>query len=146
MLGDAESFVFLAAVQGLAALADAHPPCIERLAGLFASDIATAPLAPASVAVSANRSVLAVRVRIKLGEALMYSARRCGAVLPLRARYYVNAMIAVIKATNEKASQSVPAKEASGLTLAAQPAPPGRLPAAPGNHGTRVGTVRCPQS
>lgn len=49
MTGDGDSYVYLAAVQGLASLADALPGwCIPRLVGLFAALPAATPTSPAT--------------------------------------------------------------------------------------------------
>ncbi|RLN45153.1 hypothetical protein BBJ29_003334 [Phytophthora kernoviae] len=79
-LHDAESYVFLAAVQGLAALADTH------------ADIAIPALVKA---LSDSSSTL--ETRIKLSEALLFSAKRCGETLPKFAKLFVYAYLDCIR-------------------------------------------------
>ncbi|TYZ65520.1 hypothetical protein PybrP1_000804 [[Pythium] brassicae (nom. inval.)] len=79
-LDDPESYVFLAAVQGLAALADAH------------ADVAI----PLLVAALRDRSEPLAR-RIKLSEALLFSAKRCGETLPVHAKTFVFAYLDCIR-------------------------------------------------
>ncbi|KAI9913324.1 hypothetical protein PsorP6_005745 [Peronosclerospora sorghi] len=77
---DSESYVFLAAVQGLAALADVHP------------DVAIPVLVNALGDV--NNSL---ESRIKLSEALLFSAKRCGETLPKYAKLFVYAYLDCIR-------------------------------------------------
>ncbi|GMF64542.1 unnamed protein product [Phytophthora lilii] len=79
-LHDSESYVFLAAVQGLAALADAHP------------DVAIPALVKALR--DSNNSL---ESRIKLSEALLFSAKRCGETLPKYAKLFVYAYLECIR-------------------------------------------------
>ncbi|GLD98464.1 hypothetical protein PINS_up007161 [Pythium insidiosum] len=72
-LADAESYVFLAAVQGLSTLAEAHP------------DIAI-PLLVGALRDSKQHSL---ERRIKLSEALLFAARRCGETLPNYSKLFV---------------------------------------------------------
>ncbi|KAG6962343.1 hypothetical protein JG687_00007200 [Phytophthora cactorum] len=79
-LHDSESYVYLAAVQGLAALADAHP----------------------NVAVPALVKALqdpenSLESRIKLSEALLFSAKRCGETLPKYGQLFVYAYLDCIR-------------------------------------------------
>ncbi|CAI5718549.1 unnamed protein product [Hyaloperonospora brassicae] len=79
-LHDAESYVFLAAVQGLAALADVDPDvAIPALVKALRDD---------------NESLEA---RIKLSEALLFSARRCGETLPKYGKLFVYAYLDCIR-------------------------------------------------
>lgn len=113
MTGDGDSYVYLAAVQGLAALADALPGwCIPRLVGIFtaasgsssgstsasgakssfrsAADVAARePAGPAAAAMGP----LPLSQRLKIGEAVVLSARRCGDAMPKYAHFYVNAFV-----------------------------------------------------
>uniref|UniRef100_H3GK10 Uncharacterized protein n=1 Tax=Phytophthora ramorum TaxID=164328 RepID=H3GK10_PHYRM len=79
-LHDSESYVFLAAVQGLAALADAHP------------DVAI----PALVKALRDPNT-SLESRIKLSEALLFSAKRCGETLPKFAKLFVYAYLDCIR-------------------------------------------------
>lgn len=79
-LDDAESYVFLAAVQGLSTLSDAHP------------DVAI----PLLVASLRDRSASLER-RIKLSEALLFTAKRCGETLPKYAKVFVFAYLDCIR-------------------------------------------------
>ncbi|KAF4319611.1 hypothetical protein G195_007099 [Phytophthora kernoviae 00238/432] len=79
-LHDAESYVFLAAVQGLAALADTH------------ADIAIPALVKAL-----GDSSSTLETRIKLSEALLFSAKRCGETLPKFAKLFVYAYLDCIR-------------------------------------------------
>ncbi|KAL7694463.1 putative target SNARE coiled-coil domain, RNA polymerase II assembly factor Rtp1 domain 2 [Plasmopara halstedii] len=80
-LHDSESYVYLAAVQGLAALADAHP------------DVAI------PVLVKALRDTTnPLEIRIKLSEALLFAARRCGETLPAYSKLFVYAYLDCIRA------------------------------------------------
>ncbi|KAJ0410198.1 hypothetical protein P43SY_002530 [Pythium insidiosum] len=89
-LEDAESYVFLAAVQGLSTLAQAHP------------DIAIPKLVDA-LRDSSNHSL---ERRIKLSEALLFTARRCGDTLPKYAKLFVYAYLDCIRpATRPPARQ-----------------------------------------
>ena len=115
MAGDGDSYVYLAAVQGLAALADALPGwCIPRLVGVFtaasgpgpvagdgASGVAAGAAPPAAAAAAAAaaatpaaaRTPLPLSQRLKIGEAVLLSARRCGDAMPKYAHLYVNAFV-----------------------------------------------------
>ncbi|CAM9294735.1 unnamed protein product [Scytosiphon promiscuus] len=110
MAGDGDSYVFLAAVQGLAALADALPGwCIPRLVGIFtatsgsgakgaygsgADKAAGAGKAAAAAAAAASPAApLPLSQRLKIGEAVVLSARRCGDAMPKYAHFYVNAFV-----------------------------------------------------
>ncbi|RMX69435.1 hypothetical protein DD238_004631 [Peronospora effusa] len=79
-LQDSESYVFLAAVQGLAALADTHPnvaiPALVKALG------------------DLNNSL---ESRIKLSEALLFSAKRCGETLPKYGKLFVYAYLDCIR-------------------------------------------------
>ena len=96
MTVDADSYVYLAAVQGLAALADALPGwCIPRLVGLF---VASAPAgaedeAAPGTEVAAAGAQLSLSQRLKIGEAVVLSARRCGDAMPKYAHLFVNAFV-----------------------------------------------------
>lgn len=79
-LEDSESYVFLAAVQGLSTLADAHP------------DVAI----PLLVSALRDRKQSLER-RIKLSEALLFSAKRCGEMLPKYAKVFVYAYLDCIR-------------------------------------------------
>ncbi|KAH7484168.1 Transport and Golgi organization protein 6-like protein [Phytophthora ramorum] len=79
-LHDSESYVFLAAVQGLAALADAHP------------NVAI----PALVKALRDPNT-SLESRIKLSEALLFSAKRCGETLPKFAKLFVYAYLDCIR-------------------------------------------------
>ncbi|GMF49241.1 unnamed protein product [Phytophthora fragariaefolia] len=79
-LHDSESYVFLAAVQGLAALADAHP------------DVAIPALVKALLDSSNS-----LESRIKLSEALLFSAKRCGETLPKYGKLFVYAYLDCIR-------------------------------------------------
>ncbi|KAI9987428.1 hypothetical protein PInf_023467 [Phytophthora infestans] len=79
-LHDSESYVFLAAVQGLAALADAHP----------------AAAIPALVKALQNPQN-SMESRIKLSEALLFSAKRCGETLPQYGKLFVYAYLDCIR-------------------------------------------------
>jgi hypothetical protein len=79
-LHDSESYVFLAAVQGLAALADVHP------------DVAI----PALVEALCD-STNSLESRIKLSEALLFSAKRCGETLPKYGKLFVYAYLDCIR-------------------------------------------------
>ena len=144
MAGDADSYVYLAAVQGLAALADALPGwCIPRLVALFvasttstattaattaatATSVATtnatatavAPTtgsATATVTSSADAVELMARPsppplplsqRLKIGEAVVLSARRCGEAMPRYARFYVNAFVAAARERSDREGEA----------------------------------------
>lgn len=120
MAGDSDSYVYLAAVQGLASLADALPKwCIPRLVSLFAahstatdSKTASAQASTAPETVKESRATngvgrmlemggvsgepataLPLSQRLKIGEAVLLSARRCGEAMPTYAHFYVNAFI-----------------------------------------------------
>ncbi|KAJ8564016.1 hypothetical protein ON010_g7332 [Phytophthora cinnamomi] len=79
-LHDSESYVFLAAVQGLAALADAHP------------GVAIPALVKALLDSSNS-----LESRIKLSEALLFSAKRCGDTLPKYGKIFVYAYLDCIR-------------------------------------------------
>lgn len=79
-LDDPESYVFLAAVQGLSTLSDAHP------------DVAI----PLLVSALRDRNQSLER-RIKLSEALLFSAKRCGEMLPKYAKVFVFAYLDCIR-------------------------------------------------
>lgn len=79
-LDDKESYVYLAAVQGLAALCDAHPD--ESI-----------PLLVAALRDSTN----SLETRIKLSEALLFTAKRCGETLPKYAKILVYAYLDCIR-------------------------------------------------
>jgi Required for nuclear transport of RNA pol II C-terminus 1 len=140
LIQDEESYVYLAAVQGLSVLADAAPlHCIPRLVALFCGT--PQPLSPAAAtATAASASISAAATsaqqrsnssssksesttstvteaqppqqqlqqqqhqqqqqqqptlaqRLKLGEAVMFAARRCGEAMPVYARYFVGAFV-----------------------------------------------------
>lgn len=110
MTGDTNSYVYLAAVQGLTALADALPGwCIPRLVGLFtasssSSSPAVAAVGLAQAAASDMPPALSLSQRLKIGEAVLLSARRCGETMPKYAHFYVNAFVAASRerATHQK--------------------------------------------
>ncbi|KAG1686519.1 hypothetical protein DVH05_006485 [Phytophthora capsici] len=79
-LHDSESYVFLAAVQGLAALADVHP------------DVAIPVLVKAL-----RDQTNSLESRIKLSEALLFSAKRCGETLPKYGKLFVYAYLDAIR-------------------------------------------------
>jgi hypothetical protein len=87
-LADAESYVYLAAVQGLAALSDAHP------------DVAI-PLLTANLRDKAN----SLEARIKLSEALLFTAKRCGETLPKYAKVFVYTYLECIRPPPRPSSQ-----------------------------------------
>lgn len=95
MTVDADSYVYLAAVQGLAALADALPDwCIPRLVGLFvASPSVGANGVPSPAIATREPARLSLSQRMKIGEAVVLSARRCGEVMPKYAHFFVNAFV-----------------------------------------------------
>ncbi len=117
MAGDGDSYVYLAAVQGLAALADALPGwCIPRLVGVFAAASASGSAAgsgpgsaasaeggSAARAAAAAAAALPLSQRLKIGEAVLLSARRCGEAMPKYAHFYVNAFVV---AARERSSTS----------------------------------------
>jgi len=83
-LHDEDSYVYLNAIYGLAALGDVHPiPTIPALSGTFCD------------------KSLPVKVRLELGEALLSITRRCGEVLPNHARYIVYAFLEGARDTDE---------------------------------------------
>lgn len=86
-LHDAESYVYLAAIQGLAALADAHPDVAMPI-------LVKALLDPTN----------SLETRIKLSEALLFAARRCGETLPMYGKLFVYAYLDCIRLppSNEK--------------------------------------------
>ncbi|EQC39338.1 hypothetical protein SDRG_03543 [Saprolegnia diclina VS20] len=84
-LHDVESYVFLASIQALASLADMHPTIAIPMLLNAATD-ATA--------------TLSLDQRIKLSEALMFTARRCGEVLPAYSRGFVHAYLGAIRTTS----------------------------------------------
>ncbi len=86
-LEDSESYVFLAAVQGLSTLSDVHP------------DV-TIPLLLSAVR---NKS-LSLEQRIKLSEALLFTAKRCGEVLPQYAKGFVYAYLDCIRPPPRRSS------------------------------------------
>ncbi|KAF1330353.1 Syntaxin-like protein, partial [Globisporangium splendens] len=79
-LEDSESYVFLAAVQGLSTLSDAHP------------DVAI-PLLVNALRDRGN----SLEKRIKLSEALLFTAKRCGETLPKYAKVLVYAYLDCIR-------------------------------------------------
>ncbi|KAL3656888.1 hypothetical protein V7S43_018227 [Phytophthora oleae] len=79
-LYDSESYVFLAAVQGLAALADVHPGV-------------AIPALVKALRDQAN----SLESRIKLSEALLFSAKRCGETLPKYGKLFVYAYLDCIR-------------------------------------------------
>lgn len=81
---DAESYVFLAAVQGLSVLADIHP------------DVAI-PLLVA--ALQDQKRQYTLETRIKLSEALLFAAKRCGETLPKYGKVFVYAYLDCIRPT-----------------------------------------------
>ncbi|KAG7400464.1 hypothetical protein PHYBOEH_005492 [Phytophthora boehmeriae] len=87
-LHDAESYVFLAAVQGLAVLADTHAdvaiPVLVKALGDSSNDLET---------------------RIKLSEALLFSAKRCGEALPKFAKLFVYGYLNCIRPPPSKRRQ-----------------------------------------
>ncbi|RLN89601.1 hypothetical protein BBJ28_00011587, partial [Nothophytophthora sp. Chile5] len=95
-LRDAESYVFLAAVQGLAALADAH------------ADVAVPALVEA---LRDPRNSL--ETRIKLSEALLFAAKRCGETLPKFAKLFVYAYLDCIRPPPSKRKQAARIQEAA---------------------------------
>lgn len=80
-LEDAESYVFLAAVQGLSTLSDIHP------------DVAI----PLLVAALRDATRHSLQKRIKLSEALLFTAKRCGETLPKYANAFVFAYLDCIR-------------------------------------------------
>lgn len=130
MAGDGDSYVYLAAVQGLAVLADALPGwCIPRLVGVFTAasgagsgsgsvlgssgsvaDMA-AGAGPPHAAAAAARAPLPLSQRLKIGEAVLLSARRCGDAMPKYAHLYVNAFVV---AARERLSPPTLAGEEAG--------------------------------
>ncbi|CAH0479248.1 unnamed protein product [Peronospora belbahrii] len=96
-LHDSESYVFLAAVQGLAALSDVHP------------DVAIPALVKALGDLNNT-----LEVRIKLSEALLFSAKRCGETLPKYGKLFVYAYLDCIRpSTSMKKRVESMQKEAS---------------------------------
>ncbi|KDO35505.1 hypothetical protein SPRG_18793 [Saprolegnia parasitica CBS 223.65] len=84
-LHDAESYVFLASIQALASLADMHPTIAIPMLLDAATD---------------TKKTLSLDQRIKLSEALMFTARRCGDVLPAYSRGFVYAYLGAIRTTS----------------------------------------------
>ncbi|RLN44006.1 hypothetical protein BBJ28_00009726 [Nothophytophthora sp. Chile5] len=95
-LRDAESYVFLAAVQGLAALADTH------------ADVAVPALVEAL-----RDSRNSLETRIKLSEALQFAAKRCGETLPKFAKLFVYAYLDCIRPPPSKRKQAARIQEAA---------------------------------
>jgi len=81
-LEDAESYVFLAAVQGLSTIADIHP------------DVAIPMLV---AALQDPKHHYSLQTRIKLSEALLFAAKRCGETLPKYAKVFVYAYMDCIR-------------------------------------------------
>ncbi|CAN0240906.1 unnamed protein product [Pylaiella littoralis] len=114
MAGDGDSYVYLAAVQGLAALADALPGwCIPRLVGIFiaasgSSSDSSDPLTNAAAGAAPSAPGLSLSQRLKIGEAVLLSARRCGEAVPKYAHYYVNAFVVAAR------ERSAPSDSSSG--------------------------------
>ncbi|KAF0689599.1 Aste57867_18971 [Aphanomyces stellatus] len=82
-LQDADSYVFLAAVQTLAGLGDVH------------ADV-TIPMLLAALQDGATYSL---EQRIKLSEALLFTARRCGAMVPKYSHGFVYGYLKCIRST-----------------------------------------------
>lgn len=79
-LEDSESYVFLAAVQGLSTLSDAHPEvAIPLLVGAL------------------RDRTHSLEKRIKLSEALLFTAKRCGETLAKYAKVFVYAYLDCIR-------------------------------------------------
>ncbi|CAM9121933.1 unnamed protein product [Laminaria digitata] len=133
MAGDADSYVYLAAVQGLAALADALPGwCIPRLVALFVASASATTTATTTASATATTAATATATatandtasatttantvgsmaravaaqpppplplsqRLKIGEAVVLSARRCGEAMPKYSRFYINAFVAAAR-------------------------------------------------
>lgn len=170
MAGDLDSYVYLAAVQGMAALADSHPEwCIPRLVAIFAglppsasppgslitevmspvsSEESPAAAAAPSVSqgsppstpiptrsASTTRPTLSLSQRLKIGEAVVLSARRCGEAMPKYAHYYVNAFVC---GARERAGLSMSASSSSSLDVG------GVDPSASNNAGASLGNPLPP--
>jgi hypothetical protein len=88
-LEDKESYVFLAAIQGLSSLADFSP-------------LVAIPLLVESL----RNKILSIEKRIKLSEALLFTARRCGEVLPKYAHSFVYAYLECIRPPSELTQQA----------------------------------------
>lgn len=122
MAGDGDSYVYLAAVQGLAALADALPGwCIPRLVGIFTAASsgsssgsssagpvtgAAAGAVPSASASASATKQLPLSQRLKIGEAVLLSARRCGEAMPKYARYYINAFVVAARERSPSSGSS----------------------------------------
>eukprot|EP01114_Cavostelium_apophysatum_P022840 TRINITY_DN8403_c0_g1_i1.p1 TRINITY_DN8403_c0_g1~~TRINITY_DN8403_c0_g1_i1.p1 ORF type:complete len:982 (-),score=260.75 TRINITY_DN8403_c0_g1_i1:105-3050(-) len=84
-----DSFVYLIAVRGLAALADVHPDrIIPIITEYYANNLAAQKPGENSIAGTLNEVT-----RTKVGEALVQIAKRCGQTLPQYASYFVNALL-----------------------------------------------------
>lgn len=81
-LEDAESYVFLAAVQGLSTLADIH------------ADVAIPLLV---TALQDQKRQYSLQTRIKLSEALLFAAKRCGETMPKHAKVFVYAYLDCVR-------------------------------------------------
>ncbi|CAM9540580.1 unnamed protein product, partial [Phaeothamnion confervicola] len=135
MTADEDSYVYLAAVQGLAAMADSWPAlCIPRLLAAFVGRLETADggvvggdgggggdggegsgVVKGSGAGGAR--VPTLLQRLKIGEAVMFAARRCGDAMPHYAKHFVNALV-------------LGARQSVAETTASPPLPPSLLIAA----------------
>jgi len=75
-LEDSDQFVYLRAVDGLAAIGDVRPAlAVPELAGQY------------------TKSGVETPTRLKIGQAMLLVARRCGQVLPVYAQHFVNAFL-----------------------------------------------------
>lgn len=83
-LSDEESYVYLAAIQGLATLADAYPK-----------------LAIPLLVENLQDKNLTLEARIKLSEAVLFSARRCGETLPVYAKPLLYAFLDCVRDREE---------------------------------------------
>lgn len=137
MAGDGDSYVYLAAVQGLAALADALPGwCIPRLVGVFTAASAGGGSAARAAA------TLPLSQRLKIGEAVLLSARRCGEAMPKYAHFYVNAFVVAAR------ERSLPSGGGDGGAFDEEKnsVAPGGAAAAAGSGGGEIGTAKGPPS
>eukprot|EP00612_Vaucheria_litorea_P002299 CAMPEP_0171457516 /NCGR_PEP_ID=MMETSP0945-20130129/3570_1 /TAXON_ID=109269 /ORGANISM="Vaucheria litorea, Strain CCMP2940" /LENGTH=802 /DNA_ID=CAMNT_0011983153 /DNA_START=489 /DNA_END=2897 /DNA_ORIENTATION=+ len=86
MTKDLDSYVYLAAIQGLSVLTDVFPAyCMPKLVSIFASRSDDCDLSQ----------------RIKVGEAILFSVRRSGEAIPKYSKYFVHAFVEGAKERNE---------------------------------------------
>ncbi|OQR99120.1 hypothetical protein THRCLA_06602 [Thraustotheca clavata] len=80
-LNDTESYVYLASIQALSTLSDIHPKVAI----------------PLLLQATQDTTKYSIDQRIKLSEALMFTARRCGDVLPMYSKGFVYAYLNAIR-------------------------------------------------